>query len=80
MECSIHNGLSRKNIGKVRNNTKAMHQINQSKECHLTNDGIISNNQYKILKNQDKILFRFSSNLEIKELLLWYKMAKMMIL
>ena len=33
-----------------------------------------------ILKNQDKILFRFSSILEIKDSIKWYKMAKMMFL
>jgi hypothetical protein len=80
MEYSIHYGLGRKNIGKVRDNQKSMHQIHQSKECHFTNVGIMSINQYKISKNQDKILFKFSSKLEIKDLLLLYKMAKIMFL
>ena len=37
-------------------------------------------NNIKTLKKQDKMLFGFSSIIEIKVLFLWYKMAKLMIL
>jgi len=41
---------------------------------------MITRNRHKKLKNQDKILFYFSSIIENKDLLLWYKWAKMMFL